>query len=180
VIDYGHFQFACPPCVGGRWFQGVMADYAERFHFGFNSRRQARPVFPDRKGPNTLRVSLVSHPVDWLLRYHAAASSGLPFDDVFGEPVPKEFNTFACEFLFEKAGRIGRMFAEYDADVVWRLEDLPHALFEFMRTLGMEPPPRVADSPGFIEAASPALHNHQTRRMLMKAEEGFCERYEYY
>lgn len=137
MIDYGDFQFAGPPGTGSLWFSQVMRPYRTVQYISSGGVYVPFEGYPK----NTLRVSLVRHPCDWLSVWFDRLRDGyeLPpilksFFDNFDQT---DLTWFIKSYLDLKPGAISKLFLSYDSDSYLRTEDLPWAVFEFMEMVAI-------------------------------------------
>ena len=133
MIEYrNRFQFAAPRHTGGEWFvkavrlAGLGSAWADQIY----------EPFPEKHN-DLLRVSLVRHPVDWLLNHWVVGVDGNHVGEFASIPTDSSFREFLCQCL-EHPGAVGRLFQQYEADSVIRFEDLPLAFVELARMMGVD------------------------------------------
>jgi hypothetical protein len=128
MINYGSFEFACPKFCGGLWFSSMM----EQAGFPSPTPRELHQKFIGEQ--KSLRVSLVRHPVRWLLMCYNCAK--LSYADIDLEPFSwlpcQTFEAFTRAYLFECPDAVSKVFSEYHADSIIRVDDLPWALVELL------------------------------------------------
>jgi len=171
--DYGDFQFACPPGVGGAWFceaarvAGFSASEKD-FHTPFSSNGKMAP----------LKVSLVRHPWAWLGECFVHHSRG---NDVgaFGVLSKTDIESFIEDYLNKMPGSVGKLFRMYDADTIMLIEDMPWSAIEFFHSLGcpiikLE---EIRQIP-LRSSVEPPL-DRSFRGRVMAAEKELCNHYDY-
>lgn len=179
MINFDLFEFACPPCMGSRWF--VVACQLAGFGAGFDSRSNEPWEGPRKK----LRLSLVREPSDWLIRFRRRCfdSGSLPIDPIFVEFVDLDFQSderFIDSYLKHCPGSVGRVYSRYDSDIVNRVEDLPWSFVELGESLGVTPESfcRTLQLPRTDWRPLPDVPKW-IRREVRWAEDYVVERYEY-
>ncbi len=182
MIVYSSFQFAAPPRTGTAWFIEAMRC------IGFETYQveQSQVPFDDNR-QTPIRVSIVRHPVGWLYSYYLALVSypPRPLRSVFLEFAGLDFcslDDFITGYVQTRSGAIGRVFAQYEADTVMKLQDMPWALMEFAKSLELAEDgiAKIADlKPINVSNKLPRIDG-SLRRLIMQAEEEFCKRYDYY
>jgi len=178
MLNYLHFRFAAPPGVGSTWFILSMWEAGVKA-YGYPG--DAYIPFGDSIQWDTLKVSLVRHPLDWLAHQYLERRQGScppvePFDDFR----VSHFDNFVEDYLEQSPGGVGDLYARYNADTVMRIEDMPGAFYEFMTSLGLTTnlrrhglrAPRLL---GPLPEWNPRL-----REKVARAEAETLERYDYY
>jgi len=182
MIDYKKFQFASPPRTATRWFMSICN------HLGLGDVSSAAVhVPPPKDNPKVLMVTMVRHPYDWLVSYFYALQGGaiqVPCVDKF-VPLARgagSFRYFIKSYLKRMPGEVGRMFAEYRASTVMRLEDFPWAVMEFFKMLDVEKHSieAIREFPAINTWEKTPFTEYDFLRMkVCEAETEFCDRYEY-
>jgi len=183
MIEYEKFRFAAPPRTASTWFMkaaslaGLGDGYKATVHI---------PAEPTRNA--ALSVSMIRHPVDWLVSYFQTLKGGtigVTCVDVFVPVARRAANVheFLDSYLVNCRGMVGAMFDTYAADSVYRVEDLPWAVCEFFETLGLSRD--KADAPRDLGPQNPwngvpPAVDPDVRRRIVSAETDFCERYDYF
>lgn len=140
-----------------------------------------------------LKISMVRNPFNWLLSYYYVIQ-GAPLDcpaDEFSS-MAREASSgsdFLRLYLQHMPGAVGRMFASYGADIVWRLEDMPEAFDLYLTDVGRERliKKRVNAEPAVVNPMNTKLAklmltsivDRRLPQLVLEAESEFCERYEY-
>lgn len=175
MIDYGLFKFACPVYTGGRWFVRAcgLAGLGE----------QVGKPFAEREGfAEPWRVTLVRHPCDWLAIFYAeiiglgsSANKILPW----GALPRGSFSKFVGSCLGSWPGEVGELYNRYRAETVLRIEDCPHALVEFLESVGV--PKAMRDRVKSFKPKLPWMPNwpKRLRQAMLEVEREACEAYEY-
>jgi hypothetical protein len=134
MIDYGLFKYAAPPRTASTWVQHALSKTRHEVLHG-NTFAVHIPFSPGYEVP---RLSTVRHPVEWLLSYWYSVGTGVVSGcDELRElaQVARRSNTLV-EFLLNVAedqpGIVGRIFGQYMATSVIRVEDLPYGLISFL------------------------------------------------
>jgi len=176
MIDYKLLQFAAPPFVGADWF--VRALQLAGLGPGFVAR--AYEPFSEGGRIDTVRVSLVRHPLNWLwLVYDSVKDEGSARISSFHVNVNgKSFEEFVESYLDGQSGWITSMFSSYEADIVQRIEDQPDAFLELMEQFNVD-----GDLSGCLYL-KPMLEvkpicNDDLRIGLRRSEHEIFERYDY-
>jgi len=174
MITYEQFEFAAPPFSGASWFVNA----SNRLGLGNVSFCRAYQPFPLDPSP-FLRVSLIRHPCDWLLdcfrEKHAIEIDGF-------NTLPRgNFDTFVDAYLQILPGAIGKLFNQYQADTVLKIEDMPWALVELAEALGVptSAQDRIRDMSQY-QIAPYRWDDNRARERVLEAELDFCERYDYF
>jgi len=177
MIDYEQFYFAAPPKSGVDWFCQAM----QLAGHGPGFRHQAHQPFNGTQGKP--KVSLVCHPYRWLHRIYIASQDGSLNKNDFLLPLDfhQSFSDFVGDYLTHHSGLITELFSIYEADTVFRLEDMPWALEEWLECIGtasdmMRSFRMVNNSELHTNAPSDQL----MRMSVVRSEWDFCERYEYF
>ena len=129
ISYFPHFEFASAPRTGTAWFVQAAA------LAGLGERTRGNVHLPHEDGRETLTVSVVRHPCDWLASYYTALKVGhvgVPCVDVFRQLQACSFDAFIEEYLETLPGEVGRMMLSYNASTYLRLEDMPLALFDLL------------------------------------------------
>lgn len=177
MIDYELIQFACPPHVGAEWF--IKTAQLAGFGPGF-AHSAYEPFPPSRSSGTILRVSLVRNPADWLVEYfdnwclatnHVGPLARLPKVDWEG---------FLCSYLQEHQGYIGRMYQGYESDTVLRIEDMPWALLELLRSLGIGEEYLNLVRRRRAPACPVRQWDLGLRKRVLEAERETCNAYDYF
>lgn len=133
--------------------------------------------FPE-VGSHLLRVSMVSHPCDWLGRYYL--SRWTLSSNVTTPSFEVAFAKFILDYLDVYPGRVGKKFESYKADLFIRVEDLPEAFYEFMNSLRV---PRslyehLIKKPDFQNGLP--KWDPELRRRVCQAEKKMLEDFDYH
>lgn len=181
MIRYEQFDFAAPPRTGTTWF----LDAATRIGLGEKSKFAIHKLFPEKeRHVQRMYISMVRHPVDWLMSYYHEIHPGSIQVDVVDIFQGIQAND-PCEFM-EKVvdqipGSVGSMFSAYKADSVLRLEDLPWCALSLFETVGVKQ--RVAQMCNVLPKQNVSQKHFNIpdvlRRRVMESEADFCERYDY-
>jgi len=185
MINYdGKFEFASAPKTGVSWFLRA----AQLAVLGPGFYQHATVPFPDGKS-DLLRVSLVRHPVEWLIAAYNCEPrcNGIgPFlrrDGAYGQEV---FEEYLRRYLRERPGSVGEMMLRYKADSYMRTEDMPDAFVELARSVGM---PKELLSNRLFRVRPTVSQRHSmlveamdrnVRRRIIEAESEFCIRFDYF
>lgn len=186
MIDYQAFRFASPPRTATTWFRKVAADSGleatARGSVGVHI------PCPPQKVKDTLNVTIVRNPVDWLVSYYLKLEGGhIGVWDV-DRFVPlarasSNLEAFLLAYLSEAPGSVGSMFGVYNADTVLRVEDLPWAAQSLLEAAGGRRS-RVRQAlqmpPQNIYGGVVPIVDRKVRVAIMKAEKKFCEAYDYW
>jgi hypothetical protein len=183
MIDFGLFTFASPPGTGIDWILKA----SNLIGLGKHQKEQSTFPFQERNGDTRLKVSVVRHPCDWLGDCWASLRGGLNTENQriasFACLRNDSFDDFVRSYLEIMPGGIERFFADYRADVCWKLEDLPWAFLLFMQTLGV--PRRLLEGckhldRGLLFEWTTPFWEPSLKKRVREAEKRFTERYEYY
>ena len=180
MINYGSFQFACPPRTGTMWFIGA----AQLSGFGAAFKPAAHMPFPPERG-KVLRVSLVRHPCNWLAScYSAICERTLTTNHLsaFTRLDISSFDCFVNQYLENIPGSIGELYNRYMADSCLRIEDMPWAFVELLSSLGVSSEMKELCKHIGKRNTSESLPTWDKRlwRLVMKSESEICEAYDYY
>jgi len=177
MIDYGLFVFAAPPRTATSWF--IKA--AQLSGLGYGSVQQSHLPFNET---DKWKVSLVRHPCDWLASKWASrfecSDNGFPLE------IPKGhgfcFDTFIERYLESVPGAVGQMYNKYEADIVLRVEDLPWALVELLRTFDVGLPYQTMCAKLHRVNASSLIPrwDNRLREQVREAEREVMDVYEYF
>lgn len=193
MIQYSQFCFASAPRTASTWVQHATKLTPYDLVSG-NTFSVHRPFVGDYTVP---RLSMVRHPLDWLLSYWYAIGSGiLQTSDSLKDigliarrcSSPSEFVQAVAD---EKPGIVGRVFSGYEATSMCRVEDLPYSYIAFLMTIGPVSSglqEQIVKCP--VVNKKTTKHNREpidvmdlpkhTRRALLSAEAEYCDRFEYY
>lgn len=176
MIDYRIFQVACPPLTGAKW----LVQAAQLCGLGPGFTEHIYGLFP-KEHSGLLRVSLVRHPCDWLTACYAHFQQGDSWGSNHMQPFPglcrDSLEAFVWNYL-QHPGCIGQLFDQYEADTCLRIEDMPWAFLEVLRSLDV---PRVLI--GRLTGKprlTPSAFSPELRGLILQAEENFAERYDYW
>lgn len=182
MIQFNGFVFASPPRTASTWF--VKACY----ECGLGAKQQSKVHEPPPADWNGYYVSLVRHPYDWLVSYHLALEggyTGIDCVDVFSS-LSKESGDvyeFLARYLDEMPGTVGEMFSNYKASTIMRVEDLPWAVIELLESLGVKSKitSKLLEFPA-VNCRRGHAHvlDKELRKKIVKAEDAFCEQYDYF
>jgi len=196
------FEFAAPPRTGVHWFVEACTKAGLETLFsnpGTNNIHLVTTSFTSWYGQrqvekNTLRISLVRHPCDWLRSMFDAWQNKQ--DTLireymgyccfhyrgFVKPPDSDFNKFVTRHLERRSGEIGRIFDSYRADIRLRLEDMPWALIELLESLGIEQNKlnQIVDLPPQSKTASRSTWQSNLRQQVLESEASFCRDLDYY
>lgn len=187
-IDYKQFRFASAPRTGTTWF--IQACEAAGLGQGFKAHVHA-PFTEQESG--AFKVSLVRHPYYWLTSYFKSilpGSTGIPEIDKlrFPSSVPlsvtmvDDFENFINTYLHTCPGQVSRIFDSYGADSYLKIEDMPCAVTELFRSLGV--PAHLRNKCRYIDPQNKSkLHipkDLELYRRVMDAEQEMVDRYEYF
>lgn len=178
-INYGKFIFAAAPRTGTTWWLKSAAIAG----LGNGSKSHVHQPAFDRHS-NTLSVTLVRHPCDWLASYYVAihrGCSGVLAVDKFMPLSDKSFDCFVEDYLTIMPGYVGRLIDSYRADTVFKIEDMPWAFVEFAESLGVsiEKRKEVASLTKMNASKELPVWDKGLRRAVKQVESDLCERYEY-
>jgi hypothetical protein len=194
MIDYGLFKYAAPPRTASTWVQHALSKTRHEVLHG-NTFAVHIPFSPGYEVP---RLSTVRHPVEWLLSYWYSVGTGVVSgcDELRELAQVARRSSTLVEFLLNVAedqpGIVGRIFGQYMATSVIRVEDLPYGLISFLQLVGDVPPtiqeqiirvPRKNTKPptkGRQAVLDPNDLPQHVWRKIMRAEEELSDRYEYF
>lgn len=135
-VSFGLFDFASPPRTASRWIQHAaclagLTQHGSGVHFPHAD-----------VAANTIRVTCVRKPCSWMASYHASIFPGVigvDCVDAFRTPSDHDdsFDMFVRHYLRCLPGGVGRMFQQYHADICLRVEDLPWAFIDLLKSLGV-------------------------------------------
>jgi hypothetical protein len=135
MIDFELFQFATAPGTGGDWF--VDSCLSIGLHGGFDFLQLCDKIYIpfDDANVDKLRVTMVRHPLEILIQcfYLPASIRPIPFDKIHA----KSSSAFVQEVVALHPGAVGRLIDSYEANMVMRWEDMPHAAVELFGSLGV-------------------------------------------
>lgn len=177
MIDYGIFQFACPPGVGEEWF--VRAAQAAGRGPGFPHRAYGHF---QRDRIDRLRVGLVCNPFDWLATMHARPPESNHAGRVGDLPRGLSLRGFAEEYLEQCPGELTRLALAYEADTVLRLEDCPGAFLSLVAPFA----DKVMLAPEFFHRRPQFMADNSIREdpplaaRFRRAERELFDRYDYW
>lgn len=180
MIDYNGFSFAAPPRTGSTWF--VNACYC----IGLGEKSRANSHVPPPKDWKGYTVSLVRHPASWLVSYFSVLEGGkIQVDCVDALAhcyVRDDMMASLKKFLRLPKNTLTKMFDEYQANTVIRLEDFPWGPLEFFQSLGYED---KSDSVKKLRALNIGYGigyelSARLRKRIIDHEPDMCERYEYF
>jgi hypothetical protein len=182
IIDYGLFEFAAPPRTGTHWF----TEAVHRAGFKHVPPYTAHIPFPKKRDKEILRVSLVRNPVSWLESCYTVLKKGLWMShklDEFRCLDCTTFDRFIRGYIKFLPGSVGKLFNEYQADSCLRIEDMPWALLELFRSLGVPKSMRIT----IVGLMPQNTTNHydvkykpHLRQMVVDVERELMEAYDYY
>lgn len=177
MIETPEFLFAAPPKSGCRWMHGALIEIFGRSHVVHGSLHTIDGE--RRRASGKPLLSLVRDPAEWAKSYFQNINCPLGQDAVDAflavsrgerEPDTKGLRRFAGSYI--AAGlSIGRMFAAYDPDAVWRIEDMPRALERFSGRTIRDRDRRATRNPLPLPA--------DVRAMIYEHEREFCEQWGY-
>jgi len=180
MIDYGEFQFACPPRTGSLWF----IEACKLTGLGYGTIEEAHELFPSNRNGCSIRVSLVRHPCDWLASCFStiSAGNGKGYLAQFYALDRASFDSFVRSYLLTFPGFIGKLFSMYKSDTCMRLEDMPWAFMEFVETFGVSyNNARLCKNLRKQNVSGSIIKwNKLLREKVMNSESDFCDRYEYF
>jgi hypothetical protein len=176
MVEFEGFGFAAPPCTGSRWFVETMRKVDGVVTFG-NVRAPAPKEFTG------FVLSIVRHPLDWLLEYYSKCRDVrylVPAVDVFQDDLrgSKTFEDFVQVYLGRHAGYIGAMFDSYKPSSVMKYEDLPWCAVEFLQSIRRTNLEAFRKRPP--EGPCGYHRNREMVRAVVKAEREFCSRLDYF
>lgn len=178
MIDIGHSQWVAPVGTCPSWLFKSLLDLGltdqklrtlEQRHAVCSTMEGARDV---------MQFGVIRHPASWLEEiYFYLQSNGHhagELDD-FAKLDQTDLNAFALDYTMRMPGAIDRFFDQFDVHTFARCEDMPHALFMALDTMGVS-------IRGPIGKPSPWRSQMDTRlrRLVVDAEDLYCERYEYF
>ena len=85
------------------------------------------------------------------------------------------FKDFVEDYLDHCPGAVGRVFAQYRADSCLRLEDMPWALIDLLKSFGKVVSQRESGPSVVVYNIGDALY-----RLVMQAEANIVQRYDYF
>lgn len=184
MIRYdGCFDFSCPPRTGTAWVLGA----CQLAGLGPGFRHQAHVPFPVREHHDTLRVTLVRHPCDWLASCYAVIKRGSMDTNHLGafEGLGRScFDDFVRAYCYNMEGGIGKLFHIYiqGADSCLRIEDMPWALLELLESCGVPEDARKRFATLGKQNVSPSLPtwDNKLRKRVLEAEGEIVEHFDYY
>lgn len=173
AIETPEYLFAAPPKAGCRWMHGALKEvYGNR-----NVRHDSLHTIPKQRHRPLL--SLVRDPADWARSWFqninapldCPADRFLPHSRGDAEPDDAGFRRFVGNFI--AAGlSIGAMFAAYDAEHTFRIEDMPGDLEWFLGVQTIEDrDPRATRNPLTVPA--------DVRKAIYEHEHAFCLQWGY-
>lgn len=184
MIVYENFALATPVCVYGHWLKTVCAQVGLESESTFPGLLyQPPPNYPK------FMLSVVRHPLIWMHSYFtdmAGKASYIPEIDVFREDFrgsQGRFDQFVQSYLRRQPGAISKMFDSYRPTSIMRCEDFPWAVIEFFQSLGIDEPSiakKYAFSANTHEDQGGWMADKELRRDVVRAEQEFCLRLEYY
>lgn len=165
MIDFGSFGLITPARSGGGWLA-----LAART-LGFVPGRGCLTL--DRPAAYTAPVvTLVRHPALWLASWYAVGIGRSPFAEV-------HWDTYCAEYLNQRPGTFWKRHCECKADIVLRLEDMPHAACEFFRSMGVEDTSPLLRQ-GRTNPMQTPISTARQRAAITDAEPELCEAYDYF
>ncbi len=181
MIDFGTFQFACPPGIGGSWLLAAMR------HVGVPAVGGDGRMWTPFHGPNNdnVRVTAVRHPCRWLQKCRKmffgisddARKALSPLDKI---PLCRTSDEFAAKYMDQCPGVFGTIHHRYKADVTMRIEDQPWALIELLESLGVPKERRNQCLRVPTTWKDCGMLGRDTRMKIMGAESDLCSRYDYF
>lgn len=178
MIIYTGFQFAAPPHVGVPWFLRS----AQQVGLGEASDCDAFRPFPGNETDvNTLRVSIVRHPGDWLLAYHRHGFGNRMERGEFARlDRESSFVDFVRRYLKRCPGAMSRLFLQtYRADSYLRFEELAGGFSGLARSVGVEERLLVGVKPPAQSLLRARRWNEALRRDLLDAERDMMDMFLY-
>lgn len=188
------FEFAAPPRTGIHWF--VRACQEANLEMFPDSHSVSASYLPweGQAKKDTIRLSLVRHPCDWLRSVFdtfQAVRQGVLQENAglyglrcygFDGLSEDNFDEFVVQYLERRSGGIGRIFDSYQADTRMRLEDMPWAFIELLESLGVEKKSldRVYNLPPQARAPSRSEWQPDLKQQVLKSEAEFCQNLDYY
>ena len=191
----GMFEFASPPRTGVHWFVQSCREAGLLLFPDISSVKSSFYLWPEQveRDKDTLRVSLVRHPCDWLRSVFDAFRLGFNSESKnvgskylwprFVElPKKQGFDKFVVRYLEAMPGEITRIFDSYKADSRIRLEDMPWALVDLLESFGIEQKglDRVIALPPQAKASMRSKWRPDLRQRVLDAEAEFCRALDYY
>lgn len=174
MIDYGRFQFAAPLGTRTGWIMNT-CKYAGLKILPSSPGNVFEPF--ESTYSEKFRLSVVRHPCDWLaVLYQEAwpAASSNPSGKI-SNLVTRTFDEFIRHYLAMMPDGVTKMFAAYGADVCLRFEDFPWCFHQFLESIGIQ----VTKTETRLNLTSTPVWNSDLYREVKRANQDFCERYEY-
>lgn len=183
MVQFEQFGFVAPPHTAARWFllgckfAGLQCTQQQQLH---------HPPAIDHTG---FVLSIVRHPLSWLIAYYNYRKVVHENDLIRDIP---EFDTFESLYAMSESGvvafilsyaelypgAVSRMFDAYRPSSVMRFEDFPWSAVEYLHSLGVYETDQLAkagdDKPHVL------MKDRDLRRAVVKADKIFCDRCEYY
>lgn len=181
MIDCGDFQFACPPLTGGGWFVDNLKRVGVSYKLTDGLFSLFQPFPYTNNGSNSLKVSLVRHPCDWLSHnYQDIKNSGYigmktPFLELLSVNTLEDF---VRDYLMFCPGEMAKLFLSYEADTFMRIEDMPWAMVEFLEMIGIERPHNLSKTT--TVQLGPPIMDKNLRRQILTAERRLADAFDYY
>lgn len=137
MIDYKHFQLACPPHTGSTWCIKACALAG----LGEATKTDLHKPFPSDGGQFVPRIATVRHPGDWLFSYFQnAGQTNLPLVDVL-LPLQRRslgYSQFVREIIEHIPGQVGRIMNAYKADTYIRTDELTDGFTDYLEAFGLD------------------------------------------
>ena len=171
MLSFDSFDAAIPPFCDAGWFLLVMA--GSRGPVG--SRLAIEEPFGDRKNRDRITFSLVCNPKTWLEKAFQAklVLCDHPCEDVF-----EDYGAYLRCYLQHKPGQVTKIFKQFEADVMLRIEDCPAALQSFLPSVGVDTSGWSWIEP--LKHKSIYEYSHRELLSLFEAEKEVFDSYEYF
>ncbi len=180
-VYYDLFEFAGAPRTGTTWFLKAMSAAG----LGDGAKTHVHTRYVGRT--DTLRVTQVRNPADWLRSYYTSihpGSSGVLELDVLQQLDHLDFDTFVRSYLHFCPGQLTNVFHSYPANVVHRIEDQPWALIELIETYRPLTKQQLkaikSITPQNCSKHLPPWDEGLRYQVLWQSDKELTERYEYY
>lgn len=188
MIDFGPFQFACPPAM-----------HADRFIEAFSMAGLVVPpgakwIEPHSvRSQDKLRVSVHRLPYQWLedffreywnktAPYEFMRKDGLLYRAVMAMPVrgpssypSRDFDRFLRQLYHHDHNVVGRIYAGYNADTYLSFEQFPDCAVELLNMIGIEDTTKIQAR--CLSIRTERLATEDQVRYLCNVEKGCIHQY---
>ncbi len=181
MINYKRIQFASAPRTGSTYFMkaAAIAGLGEGF------KAHVHKPFPEEPNAAVLRISMVRHPVDWLISYYTAifpGSTGIEEVDALLTLPGQDFDEFAYHYLERMPGHVNEVFDRYRSNTNLRIEDAPWnviEMFESITKLTEDQTQRIVGLGKQNISKTLPFVGRKNRLLLGLAEKKTMEKYDY-